>query len=239
MIWYLNDCQSVAVDSDKTRVTFRNVSADGRIHYFNLISDEYENFNDCLNFIFCGNTTLDTDGDYWLGTKVWLYNDGYKKARLYLRHFLRRPFFIFYDLRNYFHHIHRKVLSFLRSKEDTNVAYNKRSTVGRRKRRSSKTGDHSDVLTKRANPNEMCREFGFTIPREESSVQAEETLHEEAEDADMCDGGNSSAIFSTRSNTSSWRENDEDCSVSDLSEGEPTFAIDKPTLVCDCLDCEK
>lgn len=241
MSWHLNHRQSVTVNVCKTGVTFRNMDEHGLQHQFYLSNDQFENFNDCLRIIFHTDSTLETEGHYTLGGIVGFYYDGFKKGRFYLMHTLKRPYFIFYELGKYFRNYHYKVLRFLRSPKDMDTTYaGERSTVRRRKRRTSRTGDHSDVATKRSHSNDVQYKFGFDFPDGESSVRTEKTLSKEAEDVDMSDAGSSCSIFSAWSYTNSRRKSDEDCSLSDLSEGEPCFTIDEPSdEQCHCSDCEK
>ena len=59
--------------------------------------------------------------------------------------------------------------------------------------------------------------------------ESEFTMHEEVED----DGGSSSAIFPLLTNTSPWREDDEERSLSDFSED--SLSSSELMYTCDCL----
>ena len=232
--------QKIDINESKALITLSTQSTNGHAHYFHLTRNQFFALNDAFALLDsnCSYT------DFPLGQNIWFHHN-HRKSIIYDTTRYRRSYFRFINFQLYKRHIHKRVMSFLRSRSKPKVTPNRGV-----KRLRVTCGDDDDEYGEGQTTNHQ-RPLSSVLRRTpEPSTAADcaaqqSTLHGPTQDAVVSADRKACVVLPQRKNSSVGWQHDaipfqanthNDLSTPDYVQLSESSDIDSDS--CFTMDCE-
>ena len=195
--------QQLDITDNKTLITFSTQTITGHVHYFHLTRNQFFALDDAFAVIDtnCGYT------DFPLGQNIWLHYK-YHKAVIYDTTHHGQSYFKFMNVQLYRRRIHRRVLSFLRSRSKPTVTPSR----GVKRRRITCEDDYNSCDEGQGTNRQRPLSVAMRPTSEPSSIKGStargSTVHGPTHDAVMSADGKARAVLPQRNDSSVGRQHD-------------------------------